>query len=54
MADSNWLSYLDGAMPTGTPRWVGRLIAVGFALSAAGLAFMALTAAVWVIFETVL
>ena len=53
MADSHWLSHLDDAMPTGTPRWVGRLIATGLALSGAGLAFMALTAVVWVILETV-
>ena len=53
MAGSNWFSYLDRSMPTGTRRWVGRLIAAGFALSAAGLGLMALTAVVWVILETV-
>lgn len=54
MGDSNWFGYLDQALPSGTPRWLGRVMAIGLALSVGGLALMALTAVVWVILEATL
>jgi hypothetical protein len=51
---SNWFGYLDEALPRGTPRWLGRVMAIGLALSLGGLALMAVTAVVWVILEATL